>query len=446
MISSKRIEKSYVRRLETLPEAARRLLLVAAAEPVGDPLLLQRACERLGIALSAVDATDGLLALDERVTFRHPLARSAVYRSAGGPERRAAHLALAEVTNRDVDPDRRAWHLAAATAGPDEEVARELELSAGRAQARGGLAAAAALPAARGRADGRSRASSRPSARSRPGQPGGGRVRCGSQAAGGRGGRTARRPRTSPRGSAAGRGRVRPEPRQRRSAAAAAGREEARDARRPPLARHVSRCVGRGAVRRPAGGCGRQPARRLPRRGDCARPGGSSASARSAAGRLGVGLHRRAPRRGARAADARSLRSRAPRSPRRRCSGGGCWRRGRRTWSGTTTALSRSARARCNSPATSGALEVLAAADNACGQAAAFGGDFATRRAADRGGRRRQGGDRDPHRPVRRDRARGNPRPGGRGLRADRRRHRASHRRRPGDRRPVRTAGRAPFS
>jgi len=142
---SRRIEKSYIGRLENLPDAARRLLLVAAAEPVGDPLLLQRACERLGIGRSAVDALDGLLALEERVTFRHPLARSAVYRSAGGPERRAAHLALAEVTNRDVDPDRRAWHLAAATAGPDEEVARELELSAGRAQARGGIAAAAAL-------------------------------------------------------------------------------------------------------------------------------------------------------------------------------------------------------------------------------------------------------------------------------------------------------------
>jgi hypothetical protein len=80
-----RIEKSYIRRLEALPGDARQLLLVAAAEPVGDPLLLQRACERLGITISAVDATDGLLAFDERVTFRHPLARSAVYRSAGGP-------------------------------------------------------------------------------------------------------------------------------------------------------------------------------------------------------------------------------------------------------------------------------------------------------------------------------------------------------------------------
>ena len=142
---SKRIENTYAQRLEALPEYARRLLLVAAAEPVGDPLLLQRACDRLGIALSAVDATDGLLAVQERVTFRHPLARSAAYRSAAGPERRAAHLALAQVTDRNVDADRRAWHLAAAAAGPDEDVARELELSADRAKARGGQAAAAAF-------------------------------------------------------------------------------------------------------------------------------------------------------------------------------------------------------------------------------------------------------------------------------------------------------------
>jgi DNA-binding CsgD family transcriptional regulator len=142
---SKRIEQSYLRRLDSLPEETRRLLLVAAAEPVGDPLLLQRACARLGIALTAVDATDGLLAVEERVFFCHPLARSAVYRSAAGPDRRAAHSALADVTSREVDPDRRAWHLAAAAAGPDEEVARELEFSASRARARGGLAAAAAL-------------------------------------------------------------------------------------------------------------------------------------------------------------------------------------------------------------------------------------------------------------------------------------------------------------
>ena len=112
---SGRIEESFVRRLEALSDDARRLLLLAAAEPVGDPLLLLRASEQLGIAVSAVDAeTDGLLAIGERVTFRHPLVRSAVYRSASVEERRAVHLALAEATDRDVDPDRRAWHLAAA--------------------------------------------------------------------------------------------------------------------------------------------------------------------------------------------------------------------------------------------------------------------------------------------------------------------------------------------
>ena len=141
-----RIEESFVRRLEPLSDDARRLLLVAAAEPVGDPLLLWRACERLGIAVSTVVAeSDGLLALGERVTFRHPLVRSAVYRTATREQRREVHLALAEATDRTVDPDRRAWHLATAAAGPNEPVAAELEQSAGRAQARGGLAAAAAF-------------------------------------------------------------------------------------------------------------------------------------------------------------------------------------------------------------------------------------------------------------------------------------------------------------
>ena len=144
---SGRIEKSFLQRLEGLPEEARSLLLVAAAEPVGDPLLVWRAAERLGIGFSALaaDATEGLLAVGERVTFLHPLVRSAVYRSAPLHERQAVHLALAEVTDPEVDPDRRAWHLAAAAPGPDEAAASELERSAGRAQARGGLAAAAAF-------------------------------------------------------------------------------------------------------------------------------------------------------------------------------------------------------------------------------------------------------------------------------------------------------------
>jgi DNA-binding CsgD family transcriptional regulator len=143
---SGRIEESFIRRLDTLSEPTRRLLLVAAAEPAGDPQLLIRACERLGIRVLPVDEErDALLALGERVTFRHPLVRSAVYRAAAVDERRVVHLALAEVTDRETDRDRRAWHLAAAAPGPDENVALELERSAGRAQARGGVAAAAAF-------------------------------------------------------------------------------------------------------------------------------------------------------------------------------------------------------------------------------------------------------------------------------------------------------------
>jgi hypothetical protein len=110
-----RIEQSFVARLKELPDDARALLLVAAADPTGDPLLLWRAAERLGISPVAADGpvADGLLAIGERVTFRHPLVRSAMYRSAAPGERRAAHLALAEATDREADPDRRAWHLAA---------------------------------------------------------------------------------------------------------------------------------------------------------------------------------------------------------------------------------------------------------------------------------------------------------------------------------------------
>ncbi len=142
---SGRIAESFQRRLGELSAETVRLLRVAAAEPLGDPLLVWGAAERLGIPVSAAIETRGLLAIGDRVTFRHPLVRSAVYESASPAERRAAHLALAEVTDPELDPDRRAWHLASATSGPDENVALELERSAGRAQARGGIAAAAAF-------------------------------------------------------------------------------------------------------------------------------------------------------------------------------------------------------------------------------------------------------------------------------------------------------------
>ena len=142
---SGRIEDSFRRRFERLPPETQRLLLVAAAEPVGDPVLIWRAANRLGIGVRAATDTDGLLAIGARVTFRHPLVRSSVYRAASLKDRQAVHRALADATDPEVDPDRRAWHLAQATSGVDEDVASELERSAGRAQARGGLAAAAAF-------------------------------------------------------------------------------------------------------------------------------------------------------------------------------------------------------------------------------------------------------------------------------------------------------------
>ncbi len=141
------IEQSFTRRLARLPRDSRRLLLLAAAEPVGDLALLWRAAQQLGIPETAADAaqSEGLLALDGSVVFRHPLVRSAVYGAAGPDERRDAHCALADATDPQIDPDRRAWHRAQAASEPDEELAGELERSAAQAQARGGLAAAAAF-------------------------------------------------------------------------------------------------------------------------------------------------------------------------------------------------------------------------------------------------------------------------------------------------------------
>ncbi|HEX6807441.1 MAG TPA: AAA family ATPase [Gemmatimonadaceae bacterium] len=141
------VEQSFLRRVRSLPVESRRLLLAAAAEPVGDVILLRRASETLGIGTDAAApaVTDGLIDVGARVRFRHPLARSAAYRAATTRERQEIHRALAEVTDPAVDPDRRAWHLAQAAIGPDETVASELERSADRAQSRGGIAAAAAF-------------------------------------------------------------------------------------------------------------------------------------------------------------------------------------------------------------------------------------------------------------------------------------------------------------
>jgi DNA-binding CsgD family transcriptional regulator/tetratricopeptide (TPR) repeat protein len=142
-----RIEQGFVRQLEPFSAATRRLLLLAAAEPVGDVTLLWPAAERLGIGPEAAAPAEaaGLVEFGARVRFRHPLLRSAAYRAAPAAERREVHRALADATDARLDPDRRAWHRARAADRPDEAVASELEQSADRAQARGGLAAAAAF-------------------------------------------------------------------------------------------------------------------------------------------------------------------------------------------------------------------------------------------------------------------------------------------------------------
>jgi DNA-binding CsgD family transcriptional regulator len=144
---SGRIEESFLTRLQTLPDDTQRLLLVAAADPTGDPALVWRAARRLGITGPALEPADAaaLIEIDSRVRFRHPLVRSAIYRASTAQQRRRGHRALAEATDARVDPDRRAWHLAEAAAGPDEDVADDLERAAVRAEARGGLAAAAAF-------------------------------------------------------------------------------------------------------------------------------------------------------------------------------------------------------------------------------------------------------------------------------------------------------------
>jgi DNA-binding CsgD family transcriptional regulator len=142
-----RIEQSFLRRVQSLPAPSQRLLLTAAAEPLGDVPLLWRAADRLGVGPDATSPAEaaGLIELGARVRFRHPLVRSAIYRAAAAPDRREVHRALADETDPETDPDRRAWHLAHAAAGLDEAVADELERSADRAQRRGGVAAMAAF-------------------------------------------------------------------------------------------------------------------------------------------------------------------------------------------------------------------------------------------------------------------------------------------------------------
>ncbi|MGE2716089.1 AAA family ATPase [Mycolicibacterium litorale] len=146
-VGASRIEEGFVRRIQSLPDDTRRLLLLAAAEPIGDSALFLRAAALLGVAVDALAPaeTAGVVEFGPRMRFYHPLMRSAAYRAADVADRRAIHAALAAATDAESDPDRRAWHAASAVAGTDDSVAAELEASAGRAQSRGGVAAAAAF-------------------------------------------------------------------------------------------------------------------------------------------------------------------------------------------------------------------------------------------------------------------------------------------------------------
>jgi DNA-binding CsgD family transcriptional regulator len=143
--SASQIEDGFLRRIQALPESTRRLLLVAAAEPVGDAALFLRAAARLGIPVDALAPAEaaGVIEFGRRMRFQHPLMRSAAYRAADLTERREIHRALADATDPESAPDRRAWHAANAASGPDDVVAADLETSAGRAQSRGGVSAAA---------------------------------------------------------------------------------------------------------------------------------------------------------------------------------------------------------------------------------------------------------------------------------------------------------------
>ena len=257
----------------------RRLLLTAAAEPVGDATLVWRAAERLGIGAEAAAAASaaGLLEIDGRVRFRHPLVRSAAYRASAPPERQEVHRALADVTDPDRDPDRRAWHRAHATDRPDEDVAAELERSASRAAARGGIAAAAAFleraaeltpdPASRG-----GRALAAAQAKFESAAPDAAlellalAELCPLRGA-----------RARAVGAVARGDRVRPHARPRRSGAAARCRPAPRSARRGDGSRDLSRGDGGGDVRR-------SPRRRTGRprgcRGRPGRPGRAAATAR----------------------------------------------------------------------------------------------------------------------------------------------------------------------
>ncbi len=289
-----RIEQSFLRRLEDLPDETRLLLLLAAAEPAGEPAVMWRAATRLGVGTTALDpaARTGLLDVGAQVRFRHPLVRSAVYRSASDLERQSAHGALADATDPELEPDRRAWHRAQATSNPDEDVAAELERSADRAEARGGLAAAAAFlgRAASLTTDAKRRAERMLTAAQVNLQAGAFDEALGLLAAAEAGpldelGRARVDLLHAQIAFAQSRGSDAP-------GLLLGAAQDTRAAGRPALARHLPRRMERSAVRR-ATGEDRQHARRFPSGAGRPRAGGPCASVRRAPGRPRAGVHRR---------------------------------------------------------------------------------------------------------------------------------------------------------
>ena len=295
---SGRIEESFERRLDALPADTRLLLVVASAEPLGDPLLLWRAAGALGIGMTASDAAeaDGLLSIGERVTFRHPLVRSAVYRSAPAEQRRAAHTALAAGDRRrhGSGPSRLAPRLRRRRDRTRRSRSSSSARPAGRSRAAGSPPSAAFLERAvalsrRPRApDRRAIAAAEASLSAGAFETALGMLAAAEAELAGRAAARSRR-------SAARRGGVLAQSRQRRAAAAAGGGEDARAAGSEARARHLPRRLGRGAVRRRLARRGR-PARRLARRARRAAAERSRASRRSAARRLRAAVHRRARR------------------------------------------------------------------------------------------------------------------------------------------------------
>ena len=438
---SGRIEQSFQRRLEELPDDTRLLLLVAAAEPVGDPALMWRAAMRLGVTRTALEpaARTGLVDVGAQVRFRHPLVRSAVYRSASDLERQTAHGALAEVTDGALEPDRSVWHRAQATRAPDEDVAAELERSAARAQARGGLAAAAAFlgRAADLTTDESRRAQRMLAAAEFSLHAGAFDAALGLLAA-------------AQAGSLDELGQARVDL---LHAQLAYAHNRGSDA--PLLLLQAARTLETLDVRLSretyldawsaalfAGrlaSAGRlidvsEAVRTAPGPGDSPRPCDLLLDGFALVFTEG------------RLAATPVLQSAATAFAGSDISVEEVLRWG---WLATAAAVFVWDYDTCLAVATrevqlareSGALEVLAVGVNVLGQAVALGGDFATTARVDRRGRRGDGGHRDPRRSLRRACPRWIPRPGGRGLQADPRHHQRGHRRRPGNGCPVRALG-----